>query len=454
MPTDVPMPTMGYDMTEGTLVRWLKQPGDTVRPGEALADIETDKAVVEIESFVEGIVTEILVREGDTVQVGTIIARVRTAGEEPTAASQPAPAVGSQTTAQTAVGAGRQDPSPVVRVAKGPEPALLAAAQSATAPTGEGAGNSRLRISPVAARLAAERGIDPHLIHGTGPDGRILRADVEAVPAKKGSRPPAPQPAAPVASVVAQQRPVALAGSSAATSTPPSALPAEDVIFEPIKGRQTMARRMAQSKGSAPHYYVAVEVDMTEAQALRAHLNDSAQGEYRISVNDLISRACIIALRTHPLFNATLTEGGQIRINSRVNLGLAVALADGLIAPCLLDAARKSLIQVSVESRDLAERARANRLRPEEYAAGTFTISNLGMYGVDSLTAIINPPQTAILGAGRVADRAVARDGQVTIRQMTTVSLSADHRVTTGAEGAEFLRTLRETLENPVRLLI
>jgi pyruvate dehydrogenase E2 component (dihydrolipoamide acetyltransferase) len=326
-------------------------------------------------------------------------------------------------------------------------------------------------VSPVASRIAAEHGIDLHQIKGTGPDGRILRRDVEAaIGSGASAEAPAATPAAPAATAAVRPTPTATTPSPAPTAdaTPtaaaaqspaeatglPTALPASDTIFEPSKLRQTMARRMAQSKGPAPHYYLTTDVDMTEAQALRKQLNESAKGEYRVSVNDLVIRSTILAIAEHPLFNATFTQDGAIQLNAKINMGVAVAVPEGLIAPCLVDVRSKSLIQLSQEAKDLAERTRANRLRPEEYAAGTFTISNLGMYGIDIIEAIINPPQSAILGVGRVAERAVVRDHEIVIRETMTIALSADHRVTTGAEGAEFLATIRETLESPVRLLV
>ncbi len=473
MATDVLMPAMGYDMTEGTIVRWLKQPGDAVKRGDPLAEIETDKAVVEIEAFAEGTLAALLVSEGDVVPVGAPIARIGAEGEV-AAPAQPAAQASAPATAATAPppeqdaaqspAAGAPEP-PVTATAPEPAaaPSAVATAPAApqqAAPASDGGPDGRLRISPVAARIAAERGIDPHTIQGTGPDGRILRRDVENAPAAAARPPAAPaaQPAAQPAPPPAPAATPAPASPAAAAGPPstglPTALPQHDTIFEPARMRQTMARRMAQSKGPAPHYYLTVDVDMTEAQALRNQVNESAKGEYRVSVNDLVSRAAVLALGKHPLFNATFTEDGQIKLNARVNLGLAVALPEGLIAPCVIDVGRASLIQLSQSSRDLAERARANRLRPDEYADGTFTISNLGMYGVDTLVAIINPPQTAILGVGRVIEKPVVRDGQVVVREMMTAALSADHRVTTGAEGAEFLRTIRETLENPVRLLV
>ena len=457
MATDVLMPAMGYDMTEGTIVRWLKQPGDAVQRGEPLAEIETDKAVVEIEAFAEGTLAQIVVVEGEVVPVGAVIAVIAAAGEAlaasaPPASAPPTPAAAGEAIAASAPPAAAPPSPPPVpaaspAVADAPQPVAVAATRPIDAPL---AGNGRIRVSPVASRIAAEHGLDLHTIRGTGPDSRILRRDVEAALA---GAPAVVAAAVPVA-IPPVTPPAPVAVPSVAPTGLPQSLPDTDQIFQPAKLRATMARRMAQSKEDAPHYYLTTDVDMTEAQALRKQVNDSAKGEYKISVNDQVVRATILAIAKHPLFNATFTRDGRIQLNARINMGLAVALPEGLIAPCVLDVRSKSLIQLAPEVRALAERARANRLHPDEYSAGTFTISNLGMFGVDILVAIINPPQTAILGVGRVAEKPVVRDGQVVIRDVMTMALSADHRVTTGAEGAEFLRSIRENLESPVRLLL
>jgi pyruvate dehydrogenase E2 component (dihydrolipoamide acetyltransferase) len=283
-----------------------------------------------------------------------------------------------------------------------------------------------VRASPVARRLAEELKVDLSSVRGTGPDGRILRRDIEA--AAKG----APAPAAP-------ERAAAPAG---ATTT-----------VAPSRMRQTIARRMAQSKREAPHYYLVMEIDMTEAQRLRAQINEFAEESARVSVNDLIVKATAKALALHPIFNAWWVDD-QVQQHADLNIAIAIALEEGLIAPAILDCGEKSLLDIARASRDLAERARSGVLKAEEYTGGTFTISNLGMFGVEALIGIISPPQTAILGVGAVQTTPVVRQGQVTTAEVMKVVLSADHRVTDGAQGSRFLQDLQRFLEKPAGLLL
>jgi pyruvate dehydrogenase E2 component (dihydrolipoamide acetyltransferase) len=446
MISEVVMPQMGADMKEGTVLRWLKSEGEEVERGETIAEIETDKANVEIEAFDPGVFRKVLVPEGDTVEVGTIIAVIAgpsddisayLSGEKRTSTAPPP--------AQTAAA-----PSPAAEpaAAVGPPeqasgPAVVSAAQAAS--------GERLRASPVARKLAQDLGISLATVKGTGPDGRIVRRDVE-----EASR-TAPAPVATAA------RPAPLAGAVAPPRGPAPpvgqlaiALPAPGSVAEvPLsRMRQTIARRMAQSKREAPHYYLTLDLDMTEAVRMRAQINEGLGDTGRVSINDLIVLACTRALARHPRFNSWWVDE-HLQVHGRINIGIAIALEDGLVAPAVLDCQSKVLTQISREARSLAERARSGAaLTPEEYSAGTFTISNLGAFGVDALVAIINPPQTAILGVGTVEERAVVREGQVTARSMMTVALSADHRASEGAEGAQFLQTLREYLERPALMFV
>lgn len=289
-------------------------------------------------------------------------------------------------------------------------------------------GHGRLRASPVARRIADERGIDLRHVHGTGPDGRIIKRDVEtfggapAAPARE----PAPQPAA-----------------AAAPAQPPGT----------SRMRQAIARRMSQSKREAPHYYLLVDIDMTDAMAFRAQANASLPDDARISVNDLIVKACAFALRKHPMFNVTV-EGDQFTQHENQNVCIAIALDDGLIAPALLDVAGKPLSEIARESKDLIARAKGGALRPDEITAGTFSITNLGAYGVGTLIGIIQPPQTAILGVGSIMRQPAVRDGAVAVREVMKVALSADHRVTDGALGAQFLSEIKRLLEQPLLLVL
>ena len=410
MITEVVMPQMGADMIEGTIVAWRKHSGDAVERGEIIAEIETDKANVEIEAFESGIFRETLAEEGDIVPVGGVIAIIAAATDDISAYVKGA-AVAPATVATTASVA----PAPVPVAAGVAQPSSPAIA----APTGE---NGRLRVSPVARHLAEERGIDLSSIRGSGPDGRIIKRDVEAA-------------AMPSRSVAAVTSPSARAPIGAS------------------KMRQAIARRMAQSKREAPHYYLLLDIDMTDAMAFRQQANAALPADEHISVNDLIVRACALALRLHPEFNATY-DGDQAVQRASQHVCIGIALDDGLIAPAILEAGSESLSGIARASKDLVTRAKSGALRPDEITAGTFTITNLGAYGVEALIGIIQPPQTAILGVGSVMPQPVARDGVVVVRDVMKLALSADHRVTDGAQGARFLGEIRRLLESPLLLVL
>ena len=400
MISEVVMPQMGADMEEGTIIRWLKREGDAVERGEIIAEIETDKANVEIEAFELGVFRKVLASEGDTVAVGAVIAIIASPEE---------------------------DISRYQAAAKKAKDEAPSAAAEVKAPRRGGAApsDSRVRASPVARRLAQEKEIDLAQVEGTGPAGRIVQRDVEAAIERLAAGAPEPAPAA------APAAPTEVVGMS--------------------RMRRTIARRMAQSKREAPHYYITLDIEMTEAERLRRQLNDASHREPHISVNDLIVKASAMALARHPVFNTWFVEG-EIRRHQAINVCVAIALEEGLIAPAILDCGSKSLAQIAQASRSLAERAKSGSLKPEEYSGGTFTVSNLGMYDVETLVAIIQPPQTAILGAGAVRPAAVVREGQVTVAELMKVALSADHRVTDGGQGAQFLNEIRRLLEDPAAL--
>jgi pyruvate dehydrogenase E2 component (dihydrolipoyllysine-residue acetyltransferase) len=401
MISEVVMPQMGADMQEGTILRWLKGEGDAVQRGEIIAEIETDKANVEIEAYESGVLRRVLLPEGTTVPVGQVIAVIAAPEDD---------------ISQYEAAAGVAAPQPA---AAAPERPVAAAA----APPAEA---GRVRASPAARRLADELGVDLSRVQGTGPDGRILRRDIEAAKAPVAGAAPAPPAAAPEA---------------------PAAAPAMSRM------RQAIARRMAQSKREAPHYYLTMEIDMTEAERLRRQLNETAEGEVHISVNDVIVKAVAKALRRHPIFNSWFVDG-QVQQQQALNIGVAIALEEGLIAPAILDCGQKSLADIARASRDLAERARSGVLKAEEYSGATFTVSNLGMFGVETLIAIIAPPQTAILGVGAVRKAPAVQDREIVVGERMKVALSADHRVTDGALGARFLAEIRKFLENPISLLV
>ncbi len=409
MISEVVMPQMGAEMEEGTIIRWMKREGDSVERGEIIAEIETDKANVEIEAFESGTFRKILAGEGETLAVGTVIAIIAAPDDDISQYER------AGVTVRTVEAVQPEAATPHVEVER------EKAAQTAASRDG------RVRASPVARKLAQKQGIDLAKLQGTGPGGRIVLRDVEAaleqVPTAQAEAPPPATPAATAPEAVTMSR-----------------------------MRQAIARRMALSKREAPHYYLTLDVDMAEAQRLRRQINSASDEESHVSINDLIVKASAVALARHPAFNTWLVDG-EVRRHQAINVCVAIALEDGLIAPAILDCGSKTLIQVAQAGRNLADRARSGKLKPEEYSEGTFTVSNLGMFEVESLVAIIQPPQTAILGVGAVRAAAVVRDGQVTAGELMKVALSADHRATDGAQGAQFLNEIRRLLENPLALL-
>jgi len=389
--TEVIMPQMGFDMTQGKIVRWTRKEGDKVARGDIIADIETEKVVLEIEAFSPGTLLRILAGEGETVPVGQPIALLGEAGEDVSAWKPAAPAAAAAE-------------------------AKEAVAQKPSAPEPE----ERIRVSPIARKLAEEKGVDLRQVKGSGPGGRITKEDVTAHIAAREVAPAAVRPAA---------------GA---------------VTLSPM--RQAVARHMAQSKREIPHFYLTVEIDMTEAQHLRHSLNETLGDDARITLNDLAIRAAALALQRFPQLNSLYLPDG-IKQGERINIGIAVALEEGLVAPALLDCGEKRLPQIARESKGLIERTKAGVLKPEEFAGATFTLTNLGMLGVDSFQAIINPPQAAILALGSVKTKPVVKGGEVAVAEMMNATLSADHRVVDGAQGAQFMREFKALLEAPLRLL-
>ena len=412
------MPQMGYDMQEGTVVRWLASEGDEVKAGEAVAEIETDKAVVEFESTESGVLRRILAPEGAVVPVGKAIAIIGTADEELPEPAESAPE--SEAEAEPAQSASIPLPPPPAQADEAPAPA------------------QEVRASPVARRLAEEKGIDLSQITGTGPGDRITRDDVLAFEAAAPER---REGAAPEATP-----------SAGAPPAPSEAGPAEVVPLSRM--RHQIARVTVRSKQQTPHFYVSTDIDMTRAMELRGQVNAGLEHEgVRVSVNDLIIKACVAALKRYPKFNAFFSEDG-LQMNESINVGIAIAEEEGLIVPAIMDCAGKSLQEIAVASKDLIDRSKGGTLHPQEYTGGTFSISNLGMFDVSSFVAIIHPPQSAVLAVGTVAKRPVVLDDQIAIAQIMTATLSADHRVTDGAEGAQFLGAVKSALENPLSLLV
>ncbi|MCH8310590.1 MAG: 2-oxo acid dehydrogenase subunit E2 [Chloroflexi bacterium] len=445
MATELTMPQMGYDMQEGTVVRWLKTEGSPVKMGEAIAEIETDKAVVEFESYAEGVLHKILVAEGTTVPVGEAIAIVGDESEMPVASAPDEPAPPKEAEPEVSTAIPLEAPAQPVSTNGGK-------ATETVAPPMQSEG--RLFATPAAKKIADEQGIDLRLVAGTGPGGRIVKEDVLGftgqpvdAPASAEAAPPEPPPAPPV--IEDAPEPVV------ATPPPAPVAEGESGLIPLTRMRQQIARVTVRSKSEKPHFYVATDIDMTQAMALRVQINQSLADEgVRVTVNDLIVKACVLALKKYPKFNAFYQENG-IRMNDTINIGVAIAIEEGLIVPALLDCGDKSLKELAAASKDLADRSANGTLSNQEYAGGTFAISNLGMFGVSSFIAIIQPPQAAVLAVGAVAKRpVVGDDDQIKVAQLMTATISGDHRIVDGAEGAQFINEVKRLLENPLSMLV
>jgi pyruvate dehydrogenase E2 component (dihydrolipoamide acetyltransferase) len=439
MAKTVVMPQMGYDMDAGTLLRWLKQEGETIDRGEPIAEIETDKVNLEIEAFDGGVVHKHLVTEGETVPVGEPIAIIGEPGEVIDEPSIPA-----------AAEAAASQPS---------QPATPAATNGAGTTTLDGtadqvferAPGERVRASPLVKRLAAEHGIDLHAIRGTGPGGRIVKADILPHVGRPATT-PVPSAPAPSAPEVGRVAPVTQVAPAPAPIVAPVASPTSETR-DLTRIRKTIARRMSESFQQAPHFYITMPVDMGKALRLRQEINEQVEAAQKVSINDLVVKATALALRKFPVLNASFA-GESIQIHQRIDISIAVAIEEGLISPFIPDTDHKPLGAIAAASKDLIERARHGGLKPEEYQGGTFTISNLGMYGIESFSAIINPPQVAILAVGSVTKEPIYQDGQFVPADIMRVTISADHRVTDGAEAARFLAELKHLLEQPMLLVV
>jgi pyruvate dehydrogenase E2 component (dihydrolipoamide acetyltransferase) len=415
------MPKLSDTMEEGKILRWLKQEGETVETGQTLAEVETDKATVEMEAYTNGVLRKLVAAPGDTIKVGALIAIIGGKDEDISALVAQATGAGGPAEAREAKAGpdaqGSGVPAEARRANAGLEPARRG-------PGGEGgeqgSGARALRASPLALRMAAEAGLDLNALQGTGPQGRVIKRDVEdaIARARSAQAAPAPQPA-----------PVGDAQEVELTSM-----------------RRTIARRLVQSKAPVPHFYLTVDVAADRLwdayQALRVD-------KYAVSLNDVLIKASAAALQRHPEINASF-GGDKVTRFSRVHIGVAVAIEDGLVTPVIRDAHTKSLLEIAAEARALADRARARRLQPSEYTGATFSISNLGMMGIEEFSAIINPPEAAILAVGAVREVPVVEAGQIKVGRRMKLTLSVDHRVADGAQGARFLGTLKRMLENPL----
>jgi len=435
---DIVMPRLSDTMEEGTILRWLASDGAHIARGEELVEIETDKAAMTYESDQDGVL-EIVAGEGATLPVGELIARVGASvaaveGDERPAREGPAGAP-----AAPSDGAGTVAP-PVAEAPTAAVPSAAAGNGSPAPGATPAAEGERVRASPLARRLAREGGVDLGAITGSGPGGRIVKADVLSAT----GAPTAPAPAQPPA-----------LQSQAATLAAVSRAKGETTTAELSRTQQTIARRMAESKATIPDFTLALDVDMDACVQLRTELKRlaPADGEAAPTYNDMVVKASALALREHPRANGSYRDAA-VQLHSRVNIGVAVAAADALIVPTVFDADAKALGEIAREARALVERVRAGTITPPELGGGTFTVSNLGMYGIRSFTPIINPPQAAILSVGALEPRVVARDGGVHVRQMLTLTLVCDHRILYGADAAQFLARIRELLQTPAALTL
>tara|TARA_Y100000814_G_scaffold112018_1_gene79339 strand:- start:353 stop:1639 length:1287 start_codon:yes stop_codon:yes gene_type:complete len=428
MATELRMPQMGYDMEEGTVVKWLVQEGETVKRNEPIAEIETDKAVVEFETETEGTILKILASEGSVIPVGQTIVVVGSEGEEFTITEPLQVTEDSDTPVTENVEISNKIPEmPENNVATDPE----------ITP-------SSIIASPIARKLAEDLGIPLSKIQGSGPNGRITKTDVENFQDSDD-----------------EQVSETISTTPETTQAPPEVTPVKSSSNnspsdkQPLsRMRQQIARVTVKSKSEKPHFYVSAEIDMTRAMALRKQINEQLSPEgVKITVNDLIVKASIETLKKFPKFNAYYQEDGIV-YNDSINIAIAISDDEGLIVPAILDCGDKSLRQISQMVKDLAQRSSNGTLSPQEYTGGTFAISNLGMYDVTSFVAIIHPPQSAVLAVGTVTEKPVVKDGEIVIAQTMVGTISADHRIVDGAEGAEFLVAVKSLLENPMSMVV
>ena len=461
MPIELTMPRLSDTMEAGTVIKWNVKEGDPVRSGSVLADIETDKATMEMQCFDDGKLAAILVEPGKQVKVGTTIALIALEGED---VAKVKAGGASAKSAGGAAPAAKTAPAPAAPVAAASAPVPA----SAPAPTpvvqtetrhgmegfptlGDDEG-PRMRVSPVARRMAEEHGIDINSVQGTGPGGRVIKRDVEQAIENKSS-----QKSAAAATIMPAQA-LAVSTSGVQTASAPLALsmPGRDVALTGM--RQTIARRLVESKTTIPHYQVTMKFDMDRLIEMRANYNEKLKSSgVKLSVNDFLVRACALAMAEHPYFNASFA-GDHVRIHEVVNVGVAISLPEekggGLVVGVIKDADHKSLRQISLEAKALAEKARTKGLSVQDMSDATFTISNLGMFGVEHFTAIINPPNSAILACGAAVQQPVVRDGQLVVGTQMQATLSLDHRVIDGAMAAQYLASLKEFIEEPETLVV
>lgn len=406
----ITLPKMSDTMTEGVIVRWNVKVGDTVKSGDILAEVETDKATMDMEVYAKGTVLQLLVEEGNAIPVDGPIAVVGAPGED-----------------FQALLAGNSTPKPAAPAAEAPTVSATTTTSSPAVNQTSATNDERLKASPLAKKIAAEKGIDLNAVTGSGENGRIVKKDLDNASAT---------PAATTSNVAISNAPV---GQESFTEVNVSQM------------RKTIAARLSESKFTAPHFYLTVEINMDKAVAAREQMNQIS--EVKISMNDLVVKACAVALKKHPNINSSWL-GTKIRYNHHVHIGVAMAVEDGLLVPVVRFADQKGLSQISTEIKAFGKKAKEKKLQPQDWAGNTFTISNLGMYGIDEFTAIVNPPDACILAVGTVKDSVGVVNGEIKPVKTMKVTLSCDHRVVDGTMGADFLKTVRSYLEEPVKLLV
>lgn len=432
MAKQVVMPKLSPTMEEGQLSRWLKKEGDKVSMGEPLAEIDTDKATMEMQALSNGVLRKILVNEGESAPLGQPIAIIGEPDEDISSLLT----AGNGKSAQTSAAPEAKEPETPAKEPETPSPAASSESQPTQQPSRD---DGRQLISPIAARMAAESGVDLKSLQGSGPGGRIVKRDVEAAMTKK----PASASTTPALRAVGLTRPAE-----------------RDVVYgpsgyrdEPLSEmRRTIARRLVTSLGPVPHFFLTSQIDMDRAADMRRAINE-LNPDLKLSINDIIIKVAAAALIQHPQVNASFQDK-TVRFYEHADIGVAVATENGLITPVVRAADLKSLLEIAAEVRELAERARARKLKLEEFTGATFSISNLGMFGIDEFTAVINPPEGAILAVGAMAPSPVVKENEVVIRQTMRVTMSCDHRVIDGAIGAQFLRTFKQIMENPLYLFL
>ncbi len=436
MATNILMPALSPTMTEGTLARWLKKEGETIKAGDVIAEIETDKATMEVEAVDEGVLGRILIQDGtEGVKVNEPIAVLVDAGETVPAAGVPA---------------AKPAPVPAAKPEAAPVKAETPPAKAAPKANGHAEGGERIFASPLARRMASQAGIDLSALTGSGPNGRIVRADIEA--AQKGAPAKGAPAAAPAPAPVQAPAPVAR------PATPAAAISAPHKLVPHSSMRKIIARRLTEAKSTIPHFYISMDIEIDKLIDLQGQLNAKSPardqpGSYFITINDLVIRAAGATLRRIPEVNASWTDDGMVFYDD-VDISVAVAIPDGLITPIIRRADQKGLLTISREMRDLAGRARTGKLKPEEFQGGGFSISNMGMFGVTEFSAIINPPQAAILAVATGAKRPVVKEGALAIATVMTCTISVDHRVVDGALGARWLREFKSIVEEPLSLML